>query len=369
MDDARKNLRNKRPRVTETPQEVSTKTNDTTDEECEDYKTTTNSPPKPYTRGDSLIVDLTDMIDNPLYSDLIIRCNDDEELHANKLFLAGRSNYFHNLLLSTQEQTKSNKIIIKEVTSSIFKVVLEYFYTGNVSDETLTIDIVPDAYYGATAFLLPNLKEIIVQFMKSYMEHCHNVGSSNQIAKILSKISDNSINDINDDDDQLIDEICKFLMSKSLYNIDYHNLSSKALEFLLSRTLNLKEGNFVTTEYDVFRYCVLWAVDQIETNDVIYFSLLLPNIAGLEGQKGSGIKELDPVDPNSSNLLEQHRDKIKSILNSILNFIDFRLIHASILAKIIEPLDIVKSSIITGAYRYQAQFADGLVQMKRGSQE
>jgi len=57
------------------------------------------------------------------------------------------------------------------------------------------------------------------------------------------------------------------------------------------------------------------------------------------------------------------------MLNSILNFIDFRLIHPSILANIIEPLEIVKTSILTAAYRYQAQLADGCFQMKRGTQE
>jgi chorismate mutase len=371
MDDGRKKSRKRArgDRVTvEIPQELPAKTNETTDRDCEDYKTITSSSPKPYTRGVSLIADLAEMINNPIYSDLIIRCKDDVELHANKLFLAGRSEYFNKLLF--QQQTKESSSshlpnkIISDVPSSIVKIVLEYLYTGEVSDKTLTINIVSDAYHGATKFLLPNLKEIIIQFMKSYMKHSHNVSSSNQIAKILSKISDNSAS--NNDDDQLIDEICKFLMSKSLYKIDYNNLSPKALEFLLSRTLNMKEGNFITTEYDVFRYCILWAVDQIETTDVIYFSMLLPSSEDSEEQKGFSMKEWDPIDP-SNNLLQQHRDEIKSILNSILNFIDFRLIHASILAKIIEPLDIVKSSIITDAYRYQAQSADGLGQMKRGS--
>ncbi|GES84089.1 BTB/POZ protein [Rhizophagus clarus] len=366
MDEVKKNLRKRVRGNNEMPQEPSAKSNETNDGECEDYKTITNSSPKPYTRGDSLTVDLANMINNPLYSDLVIRCKDDEELHANKLFLAGRSEYFNDLLFQQQQTKESshlpNKIIVPDVTSPIVKIVLEFLYTGKVSDKTLTIDIVSDIYNGASVFVLPKLKEIIIQFMKSYMKHRHNVGSSNQIAKILSEISNSASND---DDDQLIEEICKFLMSKSLYKIDYHNLSSKALEYLLSRTLNMKEGNFFTTEYDVLRYCILWAVDQIEVNDVLYFSLLLPSNGDLEGQK---VNELDPIDPNNQ-LLQQHQHKIKTILNSILNFIDFRLIHASILAKLIEPLDIVKPSTITDAYRYQAQCADGLVQMKRGSQE
>ncbi|RIA85288.1 BTB/POZ protein [Glomus cerebriforme] len=371
MDDVKQKSR-KRVRVTvEVPQElskISVKTNETTDEEREDYKAIPVSSPKPYARGDSLTIDLSEMVNNPLYSDIIITCKDKEEFHACKLLLAARSEYFNRLLFSsTRHQTKSshipNKITISELTSSAVKVVLEYLYTGKVSDKTLTIDIVSDAYNGATFFLLPNLKKIITRFMKSYMKHCHNVSSSNQIAKILSKVSENSIST---DDNQLIDAICKFLMSKSLYKIDYQNLSSKALEFLLSYTLNIKEGNVATTEYDIFRYCILWAVNQISMNDVLYFLLLLPSNEDLEGQKGSGMREWNPIDPNNS-LLQKHKATIISMLKPILNFIDFHLIHPSILANIIEPLGIVEQQILNAIYRDQA--VGGFAQMKRGVQE
>lgn len=370
MEEAKQKLR-KRVRVTEVPPELPKVTggDNHTDKKLKQEDS------KPYARGDSLTVDLADMIDNPLYSDIIIICKDDEELHACKLLLAARSEYFNKLLFSSTQQQESsshlpNKITVSELTSSAVKVVLEYLYTGNVFDKTWTIDIVSDAYNGAIFFSLPKLKVMIIEFMTKYMEQRHNVGISNQIAKILSKIAiaTAATSSSDDDDNQLIDAICKFLMSKSLYKIDYHNLSSKALEFLLSHTLNIKEGNFATTEYDVFRYCILWAINQISKNDVLYFSLFLPSNEDLDGQQGSGMREWNPIDPNNS-LLKQHRTTIISILNSILDSIDFRLIHPSSLANIIEPLEIVKPSVLTAAYRYQAQLADGFVQTKRGAQE
>ncbi|CAI2182431.1 6227_t:CDS:1 [Funneliformis geosporum] len=370
MSEVRKKLR-KRVRVTEAiPNEIPKKTNKsnkTTDADEHTAKKIKETA-KPFTRGVSLTLDLTDMINNPLYSDIIITCKDGEELNACKLLLSARSEYFNKLFSSTKQEAKdsTNKINIAELPSSAVKVVLEYLYTGNVSDKTLTIDILSDAYNGATVFLLPNLKEMIVQFMKTYMKHRHNVSSSNQIAKILSKVSDNSIITTlssSDDDNQLIDEICRFLMSKSLYNIEYQNFSSKALEFLLHRTLNIKEGNFVTPEYDVFKYCILWAVDQISRNDVLNFWLLLPNNEDSEGQE-SFCRECNPIDSNNE-LLKQHRSTISSILKSILNYIDFRLIHPNILANVIEPLEIVNPSILIAAYRYQAQLNDGFVQTRR----
>jgi hypothetical protein len=298
--EVRQKLR-KRARVTveassESPK-VSVKTNDITGGDNHTDKKikheTPTSSSKPYARGDSLTVDLADMIDNPLYSDVIIACKDDEEFHACKLLLAARSEYFNKLFSSPQQESSSHlpdKIPVSGLTSSAVKVALEYLYTGELSEKTLTIDIVSDAYNGATFFSLPKLKEIIIQYIKSCMENCHNVGSSNQIAKILSKIAVNSTSSSSDDDDnQFIDAICKFLMSESLYNIDYQNLSTKALEFLLSHTLNIEEGNFATTEYDVFRYCILWAVDQISKNDVVYFLIVLPSNEDLDGQKGSGM--------------------------------------------------------------------------------
>ncbi|CAG8438695.1 2504_t:CDS:1 [Funneliformis mosseae] len=374
MAEVRKKLR-KRVRVPETIQEIPKKTNKINKSTDADEHTAKKikEEAKPYTRGVSLTLDLTDMINNPLYSDIIITCKDGEELNACKLLLSARSEYFNKLFSSTQQKAKesssfhiTNKIDLPELPSSAVKVVLEYLYTGNVSDETLTIDILSDAYNGATVFSLSNLKEIIVQFMKTYMKHRHNVGSSNQIAKILSEVSDNSIITSSSDENQLIDEICRFLMSKSLYNIEYQNLSSKALEFLLYHTLNMKEGNFVTPEYDVFKYCILWAVNQISKDDVLNFWLLIPNNEDFKAQESLS-KEWNPIDSNNA-LLKQHRSAISSILKSILKYIDFRLIHPNILANVIEPLEIVNPSILIAAYRYQAQLNDGFVQTRRGIQ-
>src|SRR3954467_13395562 len=99
--EVRQKLR-KRVRVTvEVPSElpnVSVNTNDTTGEDNhtdKKIKQEDNNSSKSYTRGDSLTEDLKVMINNPLYSDIIIICKDDEELHACKLLLAARSEYFN----------------------------------------------------------------------------------------------------------------------------------------------------------------------------------------------------------------------------------------------------------------------------------
>ncbi|CAB5154151.1 unnamed protein product [Rhizophagus irregularis] len=121
---------------------------------------------------------------------------------------------------------------------------------------------------------------------------------------------------------------------------------------------------FVTPEYGVFRYIVLWAAHHCNNNNLVvsYFEPLLPPSDHAEHLDANEIEQLRKSHEKNKkkSKSKEIKDMIMALLNPLLPFVDFKLIHPSVLANIIEPLDIiVPNDMLNEAFKYQAQLPAG----------
>ncbi|GES82565.1 BTB/POZ protein [Rhizophagus clarus] len=107
---------------------------------------------------------------NYLFSDIKIKGNDDVEINAHRVILAVRSEVFKRMLTNGMKESTQEVIEFPEFSSDILCVILEYLYTGSVTEQTLTIEKTAEAFRGADYFLLDQLKLQIIKFFKYHIK-------------------------------------------------------------------------------------------------------------------------------------------------------------------------------------------------------
>ena len=89
--------------------------------------------------------DFKSILNDPLLSDIKIKGNDGEEINVHRLILITRSEVFKRMLSSGMKETNQDVIEFKEFSSKALKVIVEYLYTGRVTENILTTEIVYEA--------------------------------------------------------------------------------------------------------------------------------------------------------------------------------------------------------------------------------
>ncbi|CAI2165555.1 16650_t:CDS:1 [Funneliformis geosporum] len=331
-------------------------------------------------RGEFLGADLRAMFNNPVYSDIIITCKDGGVVYGSKLLLAARSDVFARLLIKDNAKlndkennnnssslslnklnfdNSENNLTFTEFNSEILLIILEYLYMGNITMESLTLTNVVEGYLGAEYFLLPGLEEIIITFLDNALK-CS--ADNNLSAKILTHASEFMLPS---SDDTLFRTLHNCLVVTPLESIDYDNLTAEGLTFILSPlNTNTSYEEFVTSEYGIFRYIILWSAYHCEQNNdsiLSYFEPLLPSSDHAECLDVGELEQLRKLHEKNSkkSKSKEIKSSITATLNTLLPCVDFKLIHPSVLANIIEPLDIVPNDMLIDAFRYQAQLPAG----------
>ena len=177
----------------------------------------------------SLSNDLKSLLEDPLFSDIKIRGNDKKEINAHRGILVARSEVLKRMLLNETKEAIQDVIEFPEFSSDILRIILEYLYTGKVTEKTLTTEIVADAFHGADFFLLEQLKFQIIEFVKDYLES----DAENKI-NILAKTLSQLLECMKSSDNELCKLLCNSVNSDLLKSIEYCNLNAKALEYILS---------------------------------------------------------------------------------------------------------------------------------------
>ncbi|PKY50528.1 hypothetical protein RhiirA4_406601 [Rhizophagus irregularis] len=324
-------------------------------------------------KGEFLGADLRAMFNNPVYSDIIITCKDGGVVYGSKLLLAARSDVFARLILNNEENnnrnnnresrntfsSNDNHITFTEFSSSTLLIILEFLYMGDIMIESLTLNNIVEAYLGAEYFLLTGLEEVIITFLDNALK-CS--ADNNLAAKLLTQASEFMLPS---SDDLFFRTLHNSLVVTPLETIEYHNLTAEGLSFILSPTnMDTTYEEFVTPEYGVFRYIVLWAAHHCNNNNLVvsYFEPLLPPSDHAEHLDANEIEQLRKSHEKNKkkSKSKEIKDMIMALLNPLLPFVDFKLIHPSVLANIIEPLDIiVPNDMLNEAFKYQAQLPAG----------
>ena len=117
-----------------------------------------------------------------------------EKILAHKSVLASRSVYFKNMFQADMQESSSNQVEVKDVSSTTFKAVLRFLYGENPKEEQF--EPLAELVVAADKYGLDELKEICASFMGANLEtenvidalliaDMHNCPSLLQDAKIL----------------------------------------------------------------------------------------------------------------------------------------------------------------------------------------
>lgn len=155
-------------------------------------------------------------------------------------------------------------------------------------------------------------------------------------------------------------------MSKiSLDNIKVGSLSFNALKCLLSSITN---SIFASSEYSVLRYSILICAKTISHEAYSILEIQLPKwncLSSYDDNDNSNNNNIinnghilneESVNGHStkflSNIIEDYSSQIFEILTPLMEFIDLRRINGTMLADLIEPLEIIPSKILMEAFRF-----------------
>ncbi|CAG8507696.1 1959_t:CDS:1 [Acaulospora colombiana] len=289
-------------------------------------------------RGNSLSDDLKLLVNNPQYSDLEIKCKDGNVLYGNRAILAARSEVFERTLFTRVSETLDKQISFPKIESSHMKIILEYLYTGIVLEKDITADNAFEILHVADFFQLEKLQELISE---RYKKMCTEEGIGNKSPELLSKaVQLMSPTDDNGTIRYLVDEVAKI----PLDSIEFDRLSLQGLQCMLSKRDEKK--SFSSSEYSVFRFTVLTAAKSVSHEA---FSTLEKRL-----RPWIEVQEALQTLNNNDLIKKEISTSVSNIIKPIVEYIDFRRIDAEIIAKAIEPLDIISSSKITDSYRHLA---------------
>ncbi|GBC08013.1 hypothetical protein RclHR1_07860007 [Rhizophagus clarus] len=301
-------------------------------------------------KGNSLEEDLKLLINNPRYYDIEILCEDEMKLYGCRMILAARSEVLHSLLYNGMKESYEKQISFPKINSSVMKMILEYLHTGSIKDEMLTKDNIIEFFNAADYFQLSDLQEFIKKIFKNNLEKDY---ANNCLPELLSKVVKTmSLTEDNIFLSLLIEKISII----PLNIIEFGRLSIEGLQCLLSCTYE-KKIPFATPEYDVFRYCAILAVKKISSdnayNDIIKRLPTSEQLKQLEQ-----FEQLEQLGSLNSVQLEKKfitdHQKVAKVLESLIEFIDFRQIKSEILVNIIEPLGIISDKTILNIYRFKS---------------
>ncbi|CAG8507674.1 1958_t:CDS:1 [Acaulospora colombiana] len=286
-------------------------------------------------RGNSLSDDLSILVNNPKYSDLEIKCKDGAILYGNSAVLAARSEVFDRTLFTRVSENLDKQISFPKIESSHMKIILEYLYTGILLEKDITADNAFEILYAADFFQLEKLQDLISE---CYKKMCTKEGIENKSPELLSKaVRLMSPTADNGTIRYLADAVAKI----PLDFIEFDRLSLQGLQCMLSKRDTKK--TFVSSEYSVFRFTVLTAAKSISHEA---FSTLEKKL-----QPWMEVKEVPQTLKNNDSMKKEISTSVADIIRPIVEYIDFKRINAMIIAKIIEPLDIISSSKIMDSYR------------------
>ncbi|CAG8581775.1 2194_t:CDS:1 [Acaulospora morrowiae] len=288
-------------------------------------------------RGNSLVEDLGFLIGNSRYSDLVIRCKNDVVLYGNRAILAARSEVLNRMLFTEMTEIPCNQISFPDVEILPMKVILKYLYTEKISESDVTTENAFGILHAANFFQLENLQDDILGI---YKRLCKKKGNEKKLPELLSRatyivssLADNSI----------IHYLVNSVARIPLDTMEFNRLSFQGLQCLL--LMRDRTQIFSSSEYSVFRFVILTAATRISGEAFCVLEKKLP--------PWNEIEELLNAVKNSS-IGEEIGTSVADIISPVVDYIEFRRIDAKVIAKIIEPLNIVPINNILDSYRFQA---------------
>jgi hypothetical protein len=295
--------------------------------------------------------DIKTLLNNGLFSDIKLKGKNGKEINAHRAILAVRSEVFNSMLTNGMKESTQEVIEFPEFSSDILHVILEYLYTGRVTEQTLTIEIVAEVFHGADYFLLKQLKLQIIEFFNNHLKNSEN--KENLSAKVLSQLLDR----IEPTNNEFVDLLCNSVNSVPLKSIEYCNLNIKALKYSLSKIKRKEIMMFALLEYELLHYIILWVASGISEEALSFYKSCLPSPETVNNLNGIS----NPLIDMHNDMQENHakyQSTMMTKISPLLDYVKLEQIHPFIISNIIEPFnDLIDSKTLIDVYRKQALFS------------
>jgi hypothetical protein len=115
----------------------------------------------------SFASDMLSYLNNKEHADIIFTLSDESQVHAHKIVLTSRSDYFRTIFESNFRESDQTHISMKDIDRSTFLELLRFMYTNDVSDIG---DQVVDILIASGRFLLDDLKKKIERQLEDQLD-------------------------------------------------------------------------------------------------------------------------------------------------------------------------------------------------------
>ncbi|KAJ5077306.1 pep-cterm sorting domain-containing protein [Anaeramoeba ignava] len=184
---------------------------------------------------------------NESYFDFEIICEQNQiSFKTHKSILSSRSQYFKSLFKSKMKEYQENKLILKDVSSSILFPILNYFYSGKIE---INLENAIQILIFSSKYLIDELIEISSSFIKKNFQ-------IETIVDILKLSESMNLNQLLDPSYQFIFEnFEEFIKTSFFFELEENHLNS----ILLNDELSINE-------FELFQSIIKWGKHKLNIN-------------------------------------------------------------------------------------------------------
>ncbi|KAJ5067119.1 pep-cterm sorting domain-containing protein [Anaeramoeba ignava] len=184
---------------------------------------------------------------NESYFDFEIICEQNQtSFKTHKSILSSRSQYFKSLFKSKMKEYQENKMILKDVSSSVLFSILNYFYSGKIE---INLENAIQILIFSSKYLIDELIEICLNFIKNNLQF-------ETIVDILKLSESMNLNQLLDFSYQFIFENFKeFIKTSFFLELEENHLNSI-----------LSNDEILINEFELFQSIIKWGKHKLNIN-------------------------------------------------------------------------------------------------------
>ncbi|KAJ5078479.1 pep-cterm sorting domain-containing protein [Anaeramoeba ignava] len=184
---------------------------------------------------------------NESYFDFEIICEQNQiSFKTHKSILSSRSYYFKSLFNSKMKEYQENKLILKDVSSSILSSILNYFYSGKIE---INLENAIEILIFSSKYLIDELIEICLNFIKNNLQF-------ETIIDILKLSESMNLNQLLDSSYQFISEnFEEFIKTPFFLELEENHLKSI-----------LSNDDIFMNEFKIFQSIIKWGKHKSNIN-------------------------------------------------------------------------------------------------------
>lgn len=309
-------------------------------------------------RGDDLLVDLANIINNPAFGDVVLITKDGDRLWACRILLAARSPVFQNMFMNgvTVEST-SSEVRFPSIRTHALLPILEFIHTGALSKYGLSLRNSVDVTYASRYFLLSTLEKLAISFLsaQSVVSLCNGLGRD--LPQLLLSAVDMLSLDM---DKHILNLLVEAVTCFSQQGENVAGFSQEAMRVYLDMTRS-DAMQLSAAEYVRLRCLLMWFAHRISVAAAEALSVYLPLEQPEIVDSGCG------ADASLLSACETYQNALAALVRPWIPNVNFRRIHPRMVAEFIEPLGIIEPSHLLQIYRFHATFAKDLYLLRWSS--